>query len=192
MYLSILILAELTRGPAHGYELRRRVSSTMGGRVNLNGNTLYPALRRFEADGTLIKRVEQQSGFPDRLVYELTETGRAKLNDMLLDFDDTLAQSDEEFLTRVAFFNLVDPPDAVRILDTRTNALERRIAFLDGLEESTPTDLDGEGAYSQRGRMWQESVLDYSRDLVRAERRWLNDLRGQLDRSMRNAKNPRA
>ena len=45
-YVEILILRRLRSGPAHGYELRKRLEETTG--VVLHNNSLYPALRRFE------------------------------------------------------------------------------------------------------------------------------------------------
>jgi len=45
-YIEILILRRLRSGPAHGYELRKRVEETTG--FVLHNNSLYPALRRFE------------------------------------------------------------------------------------------------------------------------------------------------
>ena len=45
-YIEILILRRLRSGPAHGYELRKRVEQTTG--FVLHNNSLYPALRRFE------------------------------------------------------------------------------------------------------------------------------------------------
>ena len=50
-YIEILILRRLRAGPAHGYELRKRVEQTTG--VVLHNNSLYPALRRFEEAGAL-------------------------------------------------------------------------------------------------------------------------------------------
>ena len=48
-YIGILILRRLRSGPAHGYELRKRVEQTTG--FVLHNNSLYPALKRFEEAG---------------------------------------------------------------------------------------------------------------------------------------------
>ncbi len=50
-YIEILILRRLRSGPAHGYELRKRVEQTTG--FVLHNNSLYPALRRFEEAGAV-------------------------------------------------------------------------------------------------------------------------------------------
>ena len=73
-YIEILLLRHLTRRPAHGYELRKRVERTTG--VRLNNNSLYPALRRFEEAGAVTRSEEPQDGRPPRLVYALTPLGK--------------------------------------------------------------------------------------------------------------------
>ena len=82
-YIEILILRRLRSGPAHGYELRKRVEQTTG--FVLHNNSLYPALRRFEEAGAVTKAAEPQEGRPPRLVYTLTAVGRELLHDMLAD-----------------------------------------------------------------------------------------------------------
>ena len=54
-YVEILILRRLRSGPAHGYELRKRVEETTG--FVLHNNSLYPALRRFEEAGDFVRVV---------------------------------------------------------------------------------------------------------------------------------------
>ena len=83
-YIEILILRRLRSGPAHGYELRKRVEQTTG--VVLHNNSLYPALKRFEEAGAVTKAAQPQAGRPPRLVYTLTEVGHELLHDMLAGF----------------------------------------------------------------------------------------------------------
>lgn len=44
MYVDILLLAELTTGPKHGYEIKKNVQNRLGENFELNHNTLYPTL----------------------------------------------------------------------------------------------------------------------------------------------------
>ena len=125
MYIDILILAELSSHPYHGYELKRQVEWILG--EALNSNHLYPALRRFEEMGAISHDVERQSGRPDRHVYHLTEQGKDVLHTLLRDFSADLARNDSEFQTRVAFFHLLDPAARLTILMTRRDVLEQRL-----------------------------------------------------------------
>ncbi len=95
-YIEILILRRLRSGPAHGYELRKRVEQTTG--FVLHNNSLYPALRRFEEAGAVTRTAEPQEGRPPRLVYALTAVGHELLHDMLAELPAEQAADLSEFL----------------------------------------------------------------------------------------------
>ena len=141
MYLDILVLAHLTRRPAHGYEIKKRVDQSLGTQ-RLNNNVLYPALRRFEEAGAIEGELVPQQGVPPRRVFHLTETGHDLLRNLLEDLPDDLADSDPEFLTRLAFFHLVSPEARREILDRRQRALRARIVHLDDVARFAARDPD--------------------------------------------------
>jgi len=71
------ILALLSEGPAHGYQLKADFEQRTGGTWPLNIGQVYTTLQRLERDG-LVHRphgVEHQPS--DRVVYAISETGRA-------------------------------------------------------------------------------------------------------------------
>ncbi len=68
-----LLLAALLDGPAHGYELMRRLEEQASGRWRPSPGSVYPLLQLLEDEG-LVRGADQDG----RRVYELTETGRAK------------------------------------------------------------------------------------------------------------------
>src|SRR3954471_4268291 len=107
MYLDILILSHLETGPTHGYELKRKVTTTTA--FSLHNNSLYPALRRFEEAGAVTRSAQQQEGRPPRHVYTLTDVGRELLHDLVAELPAELAGNDEEFLTRLGMFDVLTP-----------------------------------------------------------------------------------
>jgi DNA-binding PadR family transcriptional regulator len=164
-YVEILILRHLTRRPAHGYELRKRVEHTTG--VRLNNNSLYPALRRFEEAGAVTRTEEPQEGRPPRLVYALTPLGRELLHDMLADLPPEQAADDYEFLTRLGQFALLEPDERLAVLDARDKALETRIAHFAELLTRAVSDRWAVAATTELSR----------RDA--AERVWIAGLRAE-------------
>ena len=125
-YVEILLLRHLTRRPAHGYELRKRVENTVG--VTLHNNSLYPALKRFEEAGAVTRTSEpSENGRPPRQVYALTPVGRELLHDMLADFPPDQARDDTEFLARLGQFSLLTAPERLAVLDARTVSLNGRL-----------------------------------------------------------------
>ena len=125
-YIEILILRRLRGGPAHGYELRKRVEETTG--FVLHNNSLYPALRRFEEAGAVTKAAEPQEGRPPRLVYTLTEVGRELLHDMLAELPAEQAGDETEFLARLGQFSEINSAERAGILASRTRAVRDQLA----------------------------------------------------------------
>ena len=77
-HLDALLLAALEPGPAHGFAVMATLRERTSGSVDLEGGTLYPALRRLEASGLLTSTWKVVNG-RRRREYELTEKGRARL-----------------------------------------------------------------------------------------------------------------
>jgi len=125
-YIEILILRRLRSGPAHGYELRKRVEETTG--FVLHNNSLYPALRRFEEAGAVTKAAEPQAGRPPRLVYTLTEVGQELLHDMLAQLPAEQAGDETEFLARLGQFSEINSAERAGILASRTRAVRDQLA----------------------------------------------------------------
>ncbi len=125
-YIEILILRRLRSGPAHGYELRKRVEQTTG--FVLHNNSLYPALKRFEEAGAVTKAAEPQEGRPPRLVYTLTEVGRELLHDMLADLPAEQAGDPAEFLARLGQFSEINSAERAAVLAARTRAVREQLA----------------------------------------------------------------
>jgi DNA-binding PadR family transcriptional regulator len=125
-YVEILILRRLRSGPAHGYELRKRVEQTTG--FVLHNNSLYPALRRFEEAGAVTKTAEPQEGRPPRLVYALTEVGHELLHDMLAELPPEQAADPSEFLARLGQFSLINSTERAAVLASRDRAVREQLA----------------------------------------------------------------
>lgn len=83
--LPMLLLAELTGGPAHGYALSKSLQER--GLGPIKGATLYPALAKLEASGFVATRWEEGQGGPGRKVYELSDAGRIELKTQRAGFD---------------------------------------------------------------------------------------------------------
>lgn len=135
MFLDILILAMIREEPRHGYDIKKRVGGVLGLGVTLNNNILYPALRRFEEDGVVKSKLEPQEGSPARRVFRLTPKGREHLQTLLEDFPAERAESDPEFLVRLAFFDLIDRGARLDILKTRRQVLEKELEHLGRMRE---------------------------------------------------------
>ncbi|HET9674398.1 MAG TPA: helix-turn-helix transcriptional regulator [Gaiellaceae bacterium] len=81
-YLELLLLAELDRGPGHGYALIERLRDRSAGTFAFPEGTIYPALHRLERGGMLTS--EWSTGKARRRrIYSIRRHGRAVLQDHL-------------------------------------------------------------------------------------------------------------
>ena len=77
-------LALLARAPAHGYELKQAFDETFGGVwPPINVGQIYTTLGRLERDGLVRSVHVEQAHRPDKKVYELTDAGRAALEEWI-------------------------------------------------------------------------------------------------------------
>ena len=85
--LRLYLLRLLDESPRHGYELIRMLEDRFLGMYAPSAGTIYPRLRRLEAEG-LVTHSEGDG----RKVYRLTDAGRAELGDRAGELDDLEAQ----------------------------------------------------------------------------------------------------
>jgi DNA-binding PadR family transcriptional regulator len=69
--IRVVLLSALLEGPAHGYEIIRRLEERSGGVWRPSAGSVYPTLQLLEEEGLLSS--EDQGG---KRVYSLTDAGR--------------------------------------------------------------------------------------------------------------------
>jgi len=175
MYLDLLILAMIQDEPRHGYDIKKRVGGVLGIGVTLNNNVLYPALRRFEDEGAVKSKLQPGDGSPARRVYQLTPKGHELLRTMLEDFPPERAESDPEFLVRLAFFELVDREVRLDILATRRQVLANALAHVKQMRELLHPKTD----------RYPTELVDFLIDSLGREIAWLDRLKRKVSAERR-------
>ena len=72
--VRLALLSLLDDGPAHGYELMKRLEERSGGMYKASAGTVYPVLQQLEDEGLV--RAQEEDG---KKVYHLTDAGRDEL-----------------------------------------------------------------------------------------------------------------
>ncbi|NJD01393.1 MAG: PadR family transcriptional regulator [Ruminiclostridium sp.] len=72
------ILGLLTHEAMSGYDIKKRIDISINKFWDIGYGQIYPTLRIMEKDGDVTKKTTTGKG-PDRIVYYITEHGRAKL-----------------------------------------------------------------------------------------------------------------
>jgi PadR family transcriptional regulator PadR len=74
-----LILAILSRGEKHGYQLALEIEERSGALFRFNHGTLYPILHKLEKEGMIEGVWRREGPKKKRKLYTLTRKGRAYL-----------------------------------------------------------------------------------------------------------------
>jgi DNA-binding PadR family transcriptional regulator len=163
------MLALLAKEPAHGYELRQRLTRALGpvGEV-LNSGQIYVTLARLERSG-LVRGVQvEQSAAPDKKVYEVTAAGREQVASWLIDATWPKVAPVEFHLKLVAAAatGLADP---LALIDAQRRELLRRLREVQRIAQTEPSAdgvllLEGTALRLQADIRWLEAC----------EQRWEN------------------
>jgi DNA-binding PadR family transcriptional regulator len=156
-----VLLALLAKEPAHGYQLQAQLQMALGPLADaLNGGHVYVTLTRLEKAGLVVSTRVAQGDRPDRKVYELTSSGRERVEEWLHDTSWPKPAPAELHLKLVAAAaaGMADP---VGIVDAQRRAL------LLGLRDAQRAAL-GEPEGSVAGLLLEGVVLRLQADL-----RWL-------------------
>ena len=74
-----LVLAALADGPQHGYAIAQEINKRTDNSLRFKQGTLYPVLHTLEREGLVTGQWQHGTGERPRLVYAITEAGRAEL-----------------------------------------------------------------------------------------------------------------
>ncbi|MFC4591985.1 PadR family transcriptional regulator [Sphaerisporangium corydalis] len=153
------LLALLSRGPRHGYQLRGEFEASTGATWPLNIGQVYTTLSRMERDGLVAPGESDEQG---RVVYTITADGRAE---MARWFGTPIAQSDrprDELVIKLAM------AVAAKEVDVAEVVRRQRTATMRALQELTKAKRAVTQGTAQR------LVLDSMIFQAEAEQRWLD------------------
>lgn len=163
--LELAILGLLLEASMHGYELRKRLTGLLGPFRAFSYGSLYPTLRRMQADGLIAE--ENVAGVTRRArrVYQLTPAGRERFTELLADTGPQ-NYTDDGFGVHLAFFSRTPAEARMRILEGRRRQVEER---REGLREAIKK---ASGSLDRYTRQLHQLGLESSEREVR----WLNEL----------------
>ena len=161
---DLMLLAMLLEGPQHGYALKKKVGLVTG-RGEMHSNLVYPLLKRFVSQGWVSRRSADGQRGQTREIYALSAKGKNALVKSLSEFGEKAAGSGDAFRFRVSLFFLLNQGTRENILLRRDEWLSRREQRFNEIVEAT----------SARG--WSKEVIEFVKNEVQAERKWIERLR---------------
>lgn len=168
---ALTVLALLTVGPRHPYDIHRFVVETRKDFVTGAPRSIYHAVGRLER-AHLIEPIgsEQAGGRPERTVFALTEAGRAEARHRVSALLSRPQQDRTATVAALSFLGIIGKEGALA-------ALRARIAALDELIASVSADLSE--AVEVPPLLLVEA--EYERDQLAAERAWFFSMTARLD-----------
>jgi DNA-binding PadR family transcriptional regulator len=138
MSLKYGILGLLVEGPLHGYEVKNRFESLLGGSWEVNFGQVYTTLQRLERD----QLVEPASERGDRgkLAYRLTEVGRRALQEWLTRPESEPQQLREEIYLKLLLTTRLANGSLDELLAAQRRVYMQRLKDLSELEERARRD----------------------------------------------------
>ena len=85
--LDMCVLALLARRDGYAYDIASRLAEDIG----MGEGTIYPLMRRMQADGLVKTYLEESSSGPPRKYYQLTRAGHAALAAQRADWTEFVA-----------------------------------------------------------------------------------------------------
>jgi DNA-binding PadR family transcriptional regulator len=191
--LELAVLGLLAEQPRHGYELKKRLSETLGPLWGISFGSLYPALRRLERSGA-IEEVEEDASTPaasgvstgsltgdlaaarlrrrvrpsrrTRKAYRLTDAGRELFTQLLTD---EAGDDERAFALKLSFCRYLDSPARLSFLEGRRAQLTQRLArerkpTTRAIDRYTRSLLEHRAKSTQHDLVWIDELIAQERE----------------------------
>ncbi len=172
--LELAVLGLLKERSMHGYQLKKRLSETLGAFWQVSYGSLYPALKRLQREQAVEMIFDREQVGRRKNVYRITPKGD-ELFQRLLEETGTEGGEDPKFQVRLAFFRYLRP-------EARIGMLERRRAFLEGRLGELKRSFQ---QYRERIDDYTLSLMAHGVDATEHDIRWLDSL---IDAERRSAR----
>jgi len=159
----------LSRGPQHGYELKRAHDDRLPAGKPLAYGQVYATLARLERDGLVVSVGADKAGGPERTSYGLTDVGRRSLHEWL-----ESVEPPAPFLGGVMFAKVV-----VALLAADRDTAER---YLMSQREAHMARMRQLTQHKQQATSAAEAAsADYTIAHLDADLRWMQQTMARVD-----------
>lgn len=196
--LELAVLGLLSEQPLHGYELKKRLSETLGPLWGISFGSLYPALRRLERSGAIeateadgapaaaivptgsVKgdlaaariRRRPRTGLRTRKAYRITPAGEQLFDQLLTDESD---DDERSFALKLSFCRHLTAAARIAFLERRRAQLTQRLAKTRrnparSTDRYTRSLLEHRAQSTQHDLEWIEELIALERDSLRPDR----------------------
>lgn len=167
--LALAILAMLAESPMHPYRMQQLIRERGKDKVVNVGQraSLYKTIERLVAAGLVaVRETSRDQRYPERTVYELTDSGREVLHDWMREALAEPERTFPEFPAVLSFLPLLSPDEVAAQLEGRAARLRADVLQLEAELKAAPVArlflIEDEYRLAQRrGELaWVTSLID--------------------------------
>lgn len=185
--LGLIVLWQLVNGPKHVYGIQKQLKEQGKDRVvNVRARaSLYQALERLQRLGLVeVQETVRRAGYPDRIVYAITDAGREAAREWLREMLRTTGGEYPEFIAAVSILFGLAPDDARAQLEQRAERLAAELADTDaqlagnpGLPRLFLLEEEYRQAVLQAELAWLRGVIaDLTKGRLTWSEEWLQEI----------------
>jgi len=161
------VLGMLASGPAHGYDICRRLQTQLGSVWNLGRSQIYALLSRLEREGFVVHERVGQENLPAKNVFSLTRLGEEVFQAWLDSPVNHVRDMRLEFPTKLWFLGRADHAEARRLIEKQAVSCRARREALKALQKSSRTEIEALSAAFKLTTVeaaiyWLEGLLETS------------------------------
>lgn len=177
---ELIILSLLMCSPLHGYLIARITNDIIGPWAKVSNGTLYPLLAKLEKNGyiTIVPGGnEPQKGERIARTFEITEDGRERFHQLMMDTFSNPGEYQKFFAMKVPYLYLLQPEEHLHLLDHYINYCQTHILYSRSEAKQTYEDTVGR-YYMPPERL--EGIMDVFQHMIeqwQAELKWVQHLR---------------
>jgi len=130
---ELIILSHLMLQPAHGYMIASIINDMIGPYARISNGRLYPLLAKLEKSGLIAPYSEASAGQQsDRQLrtYEITEAGRKRFYELMMDTNSNPGEYQKIFLQKVSMLGFMKSAERLRLLDHYINYCQAHVLHI--------------------------------------------------------------
>ncbi|MBF6189600.1 PadR family transcriptional regulator [Nocardia implantans] len=128
--LALAVLSVIIERPMHRYEIAQTLRERGKDHdMAIKWGSLYTVVQNMAKVGFLeVVGSEREGARPERVIYRITDAGRAEMADWTRELLSTPEPEHHRFVAGLSILAVLPPAEVVELLGTRLEALERTIA----------------------------------------------------------------
>lgn len=153
---ELIILSLLMRRPMHGYLIAKIINDIIGPYAKVSNGRLYPLLSKLEQEGLIATYVaETRKGERTQRQYQITEEGRKRFHDLMMDTTSNPGDYQKLFLQKVGVLEFLKPGERMYLIDHYINYCQAHVLHLIAEAED----------YEKKGREYATNTNQYESTL---------------------------